>query len=337
MLQHVAISPTARPAAPIVTIGDEPLDPLRLVQMSLEVGEPGPMIDRALDTLLFDGRAGALLDAVDGAPDPEGPIARAIRARLVGGDGLRALLDGAAADFDALDRLKSRLSQESYAALLDLLVTSEHRLVRRRLLERLAVAPVDLGPLIAERLDDPRWFVQRNMLVLLERLGRLPDGVSLTPFLTHDDVRVRHEAIRVQLRLPGERVAAVKAALADGHPRLVHRGLVEVQHECPATLVDDVAAVALDTDASDDIRALAIRALGRCADVHAVEPLLGLVAGGRSLLGRQKLAAPTPAMRAAVSALAGGWRADPRAEALVRLAETSADPEVRRAAAGEVR
>lgn len=336
VLQHVAVSPVRGPVSPVVTLGDEPLDPLRLVHMSLEVGEPGPMIDRAIDALLRAGRAGALLDAVDGAPDPDGPVAARIRARLIGEHGLRVMLDGTTADFEALDRLESRLSEDSYAALLDLLVTSEHRLVRRRLLERLAVAPVDLGPLIAARLADPRWFVQRNMLVLLERLGRLPAGVSLTPFLTHDDVRVRHEAIRVQLRLPGEREAAVRAALADGHPRLVHRGLVELQHECPAALVHEVAAVALDAQAGDEIRELAIRALGRAVDVQAVEPLLGLVAGGRTLLGRQKLAAPTPAMRAALAALAGAWRSDPRADALVRLAAASTDPDVRRAAAAEM-
>lgn len=337
VLQHVAIAPAAPSGAILTRFESDPLDPLRLVQISLEVGEPGPMLDRAVGVMMHEGRASALLDAVDGAPDPGGEVARGIRARLVAADGLHALLDGAAADFEALDRLESQFTADSYAALLDLLVSSEHRIVRRRLLERLAVAPVDLGPLIAERLADSRWFVQRNMLVLLERLGRVPDGVSLAPFLAHTDVRVRHEAIRVQLHLPGERVAAVRAALTDGHPRLVHRGLVEVQHDCPSSLVPDVAAVALDAQAGEEVRDLAIRALGRCKDQHAVEPLLGLVAGGRTLLGRPRLAARTPAMLAAVSALAGGWRSDPRAEALVRLAASSNDPDVRRAADTELR
>lgn len=335
VLQHVAVAPAVHLGGALATIEDAPLDPLRIVQMSLEVGEPGPMVDRALDTLVHDGRASVLLDAVDDAPEPAGPVAARIRSRLIDRDGLGALLDGPTADFAALDRLEPQFTEASYAAMLDLLVTSEHRIVRRRLLERLAVAPVELGPLIAARLADPRWFVQRNMLVLLERLGRLPAGVSLAPFLTHADVRVRHEAIRVQLRLPGEREAAVRAALADGHPRLVHRGLVEVQHHCPATLVHDVAGVALDLHASEEIRDLAIRALGHCPDRQAVEPLLSLVARGRTLLGRPRLAARTPLMLAAVSALAGAWRSDPRADALVRLAESSNDPDVRRAAAAE--
>lgn len=333
VLQHVAVTPIAVPDAGAGA--DAPLDALRLVQMSLEIGEPGPMLDRAIGALLLEGRSAELLDALEGAPEKDGAVAARIRARLVDTEGLHALLLGPISGFDALERLQPHLTEASYAVLLDLLVTSENRTVRRRLLDRLAQSPVDLGPLIAARLQDERWFVQRNMLVLLERIGRVPEGLSLAALVAHADVRVRHEAIRLQLRLPGEREAAVLAALADGHPRLVHQGLVAVQQHCPAGVVEQVVSLALDVDAPEDMRLLAVRALGRCRDRRAIGPLLGLATAGRTLLGRPKLANRSPLMLAALSALAGSWRADPRALVLLRLAAESPDPEIRRASTGE--
>lgn len=229
------------------------------------------------------------------------------------------------------------MTAESYDVLLDILATSDNRTIRRKLLERLAKAPVDLGPHIVARLEDPRWFVQRNMLVLLDRLGRVPDGLSLARWASHADVRVRHEAIRLQLKLPSERDAAVRAALADGQPRLVHSGLAAIQHDCPAALADLVATVALDAGVAVELRVLAARALGRCRDRRALPALLELTRGRRTLLGRVKLAVRSPVMLAALQSLAIGWRSEPDAAGLLQLAAGSTDQEIQRAASGGAR
>ncbi|MEZ5292754.1 MAG: hypothetical protein R2745_16860 [Vicinamibacterales bacterium] len=334
VLQQVAVTAMTGAGA-AAALDSAPLDEKRLVQMSLEVDEPGPMIDRAIHVMLAEGRASELLDTVEQAPADSAVVPAFVLARLAEPDGIQALFSGPVADFDALDRLAPHLTPASYAALLDVLVVSEHRTVRRRLLERLAAAPVDLGPLVVDRLHDARWFVQRNMLVLLDRLGRVPEDLPLAPWLAHHDARVRHEAIRLQLKRPGEREAAVRAALADGHPRLVHRGLVAVLDDCPPAVVDDVARVALDTTADDDLREVAVQALGRCRDERAVDSLVSLVDGGRTFLGRHRLAPRSRPMLAAVSALAVGWPDDPRADELVRLAAASPDHAVRRAAGGD--
>ncbi len=42
-------------------------------------------------------------------------------------------------------------------------------MTRRKLLDRLAGLPHDIEPSLEVRLDDERWYVQRNMLVLFER------------------------------------------------------------------------------------------------------------------------------------------------------------------------
>jgi hypothetical protein len=114
-------------------------------------------------------------------------------------------------DFDAVMRLQPFMDVEHYDVVLDALAAADDRPTRRKLLDFLAHATIDLGPLIVARLGDERWFVERNLLVLLERRGTLPEGFSPARWTMHRDVRVRREAIRLQLRVTSER--------APGSPR----------------------------------------------------------------------------------------------------------------------
>ena len=59
------------------------------------------------------------------------------------------------------------------------------------------------------RLADERWYVQRNMLMLLARSRHVPATFSPRRGRQHPDARVRSEAIRLQLTLPHERDAGV--------------------------------------------------------------------------------------------------------------------------------
>jgi hypothetical protein len=255
--------------------------------------------------------------------------------RLRSSEVIRLLLSQSAIDFEAVAHLQPFMAEEHYHVLFDALATTDDRTTRHRLLDCLAHAPIDLGPLILARLGDERWFVERNLLVLLERRGRLPEGFSPAPWTTHSDLRVRREAIRLQLRVPAERNRAIRAALEDHHPRLVHRGLAAIQQECPDELVDIVAAVALDETASNELRVLAARALGRCSDHRALPVLVQLTDGGRTLLGRPRLNTRSPVALAAIEALAARWSEDRRAAGVLRVAAKSADPQIRRAARGE--
>jgi hypothetical protein len=115
---------------------------------------------------------------------------------------------------------------------------------------------------------------------------------------------------------------------------LVHSGLAAIQQECPGELVDLVAAVALHRAVSDELRVLAVQALGRCSDRRALPVLLQLADGGRTLLGRQRLNAQSPVTLAALEALAAGWSSDDRAASLLRVAAEAADPLIRHAARG---
>lgn len=331
VLQHLATTAPARTIAGTVHRGDEQ-DSIRIVQMSLEVGDVGPLVDRAIDRLIGEGRFGTVLQLLASAPPACGDAAEKLMARMAAPSSLATLVAQEPVDLDALDVLFPKVSLEGYKVLLDALVTSRNRSTRRKLLDRLAHTELDVGPLVAAQLVDERWYVLRNMLVLLRHLKR-PPGFSPAAWVRHPDARVRHEAIQLQLTLPAERGLALRTSLEDRDLRIVRLGLTALQQECPRSVAGLVADLAHSETATDELRLLAIRALGRCRDDEALDALLELVDGGRTLLGRPKLAAPTPICVAALRALSDGWRKDADAAEMLALAAASSDPELRRAAA----
>src|SRR5262249_31939983 len=161
-----------------------------------------------------------------------------------------------------LDALLPRLSIESFGPLLDAIGSSPSRAVRRRLLDWLAQSPVDIGPLVIARLSDQRWYVARNMLVLLQRSGRVPSGFSPDRWTRPADPRVRTEAIRLQLSLVSEKMHGVRAALNDTDPRVVRLGLAAIPPDCPSDVINRVVDWAVDASAADDLRHVAVQRRG---------------------------------------------------------------------------
>ena len=178
-------------------------------------------------------------------------------------------------DEASLDGLLPFMSAEGFQALLDVLASSENRATRRKLIDRLARAALDTGPYIAARLEDERWYVLRNMLLLMERSGHIPEGFSATRWTTHQDARVRYEALRLQLTIARERDRAVRTALEDEDPRIIRLGLATLQQDCPPAYAPLVSAMAGDPLADPEVRLLAIQraveAQGRGRARHAAQ------------------------------------------------------------------
>ena len=89
---------------------------------------------------------------------------------------------------------------------------------------------------------------------------------------------------------------------------------------------------ALERALAGDLRALAVRCLGYTRAPAALETLLRITAGGRTLFGRERLPAKSPDLLVALAALATGWRQDSRARARLAIAAASPDGEIRSAA-----
>jgi hypothetical protein len=307
-------------------------DPLRLIQTGLEVGGSGPLVERAIDRAI-DAGAVRELHALTVMPPASGAgIAGTIQHMLGGPRTMASLVARSPIDFDLLDLLLPIVTRDGYAVLLDALIDSNSRAARRKLIDRLTRTTLDITPLIASRLDDDRWYVQRNLLLLLERFRRMPPGFSVTRWVQHADPRVRYQALSLQLRLPRSREAAVRAALEDTDPSIIRLGLVAALAQCPASLVPQLARLAANPDLTGELRVHAVRALGASRHEEALPALLRLVDGGKSFFGGARLAAPSPIVIAALRVLADVWSAQKEAHRFLALARRSFVKQLRHAA-----
>ena len=326
-LARSGVTDTSRPKWAMAAAEPEPL---RLLQMSLEVGASGPLADKAIDAAINAGQLNRLLELIASPPEGGKSAADRILARLTHPESLKDLFASDRVDLVGLDRLLPRLSVENYEPLLEALGSSPNRVVRRRLLDLLGRTPVDISPLIMARLTDERWYVQRNMLMLLNRSRTIPPAFSAVPWTHHPDARVRSEAIRVQLAMPHERDLGVDAALNDPDPRIVHLGLTAI-HDCPPSLIGRVITLAAASDLGDDSRVLAVNSLARHRRKDVLDALLQLSIGGRSLFGRTRLLPKTPVLIAVIRALSTTWSDEPRAARVLAAAARSSDPALRHA------
>lgn len=305
-------------------------EPERVIQMCLEVDAVGPNVWRACAQLVDTGRLGVLLDLLESAPD-ETDSAGALWERAASPDSLRWLLATVPVDFAMVDRLLPRLGERAADPLLDALAEAESRATRRALLERLARMGSVLGSSITVRLADDRWYVQRNLLALLDELPELPVGFSALQWSKHPDARVRLEAFKISLKSSQDRDAAIVGALADAEQRLVRLALIAAQPRVPSAAVSRVIALVNDPQAPKDLRLQGLQVLGASRSPEALEVLLALTDGGRTLFGRRKLAAKTPELLVALAALATGWGREPRVMAVLARAAVARDPDIRAA------
>ena len=331
VLHHLATAAPDERAAKARVGCEDAEGALRLVQMSLETGASGPLVDRAMArAIATDARS--VCQLLKSMPDGCDAAADALKSKFGDSRVVEALVSREPLDAETLDEMIPFLSIAGYTVLIDALGTSNNRTTRRKLLDRLAQANLDIAPLVAARLDDERWYVQRNMLVLLQRLQRVPAGFSARRWTRHPDLRVRHQAIRLQLTMPAEREAALAAALEDGDERITREGLVAFQDECPRPLVPLVARVALSSRVIEELRVKAVRVLAASRDQIALEALLQIVDGGKSVLGKPRLAPRTPAVHAALRALSVAWSSNARAAEMLALSGGSAAADARPAA-----
>lgn len=305
-------------------------EPERLVQMSLEIGAAGPGVYRACSALVDRGRLGVLIDLLEAAPEGT-TAAEELWDRAAGPETLQRLLASEPVDFGTVDRMLPRLGVRAADPLLDALANAEVRATRRALLDRVKRLGPVLGPSLTARLSDERWYVQRNLLSVLDELPQLPDGFSVLPWVSHADPRVRLEAFKIGVKAPAERDRVITQALADSEHRLVRLALIAALQGVPRSALPGIIALAADRQTAPDLRQQAIRLLGVTRAPDALEELVKLVDGGRTLLGKRKLLPRSRELVAAVAALATGWRTEPRALELLALAAVSNDADVRAA------
>jgi hypothetical protein len=304
-------------------------EPERILETALEVDAAGPAVWNAVQALADSGR---LYRVVERAADAPGGtrLATALWDYACRAEGLRALLRTAAEAPAALDAVLARMGAAAAAPLLDEMAASDSRAVRRAALGRAVALGAGVLPEVGRRLDDPRWYVLRNLLAVVAGVGEAPVGFSAAPFLRNADARVRREAFRAAFRLGTDRTRTLGLALTDPDAQVHRLGLAECGGDCPPAVVPLVCRRVEDAESEPEVAALAVRVLGDARDPLALAALVRVACAGHTLLGRVRLAPGTPLVLAALHSLRRGWAAHPVAAPVLQAARRSSDPQVRR-------
>ena len=237
-------------------------DPEVILQMGLEVGSCGPRVLAAVDRLLARGRLERVLEILRSAPRRR-TAAEPIWRRVVNADRLRAVLRKAPLDRELAGMLVARLGEQAIEPLLDQLGSTDDRPTRAWLLGLLTGFGGAAAARAVARLPDSHWHLQRNLLVLLQRIGSWPAAFSPAEWLTHREPAVRREALKLALQSPERRAAALVTGLADRDNRVRLLALAAARESCPPEAIAPLEALARDREGDPDVRARALRALGR--------------------------------------------------------------------------
>ncbi|TVP57105.1 MAG: hypothetical protein EA351_06575 [Gemmatimonadales bacterium] len=299
---------------------------MRIVEMCLAVDRGGPALHRALRRLVRSADVKDVIALSEAAP-PDSRAAREIEEFLVTPEQLRVLLSGDDVDDASLAAMVNRLGDHALDPLFDRLAGSESRTIRRKIFDCLTAMGERVSGTVMSYLEDPPWFVQRNMLALLQRMPALPHGFSPLQHLAHEDARVRREALPLALRVPGARDEALRLALDDPDERIVRMALLELQEDVPASVLPVLVEKGLREPRFPELGSLAARALGGSEGDAARDALVDRCREGR------QLAPGDPTLLSALVALASGWGHDPAVQEVLDLAGRSTDPRIRAALA----
>jgi hypothetical protein len=304
-------------------------DPEPIIKMALELDCVGPPVYAALEEL-FDRRElvriAQWLEA-----GPQTPVVKKLWRYLATPERLELELAASPLDQEAVAILVDRIGTEAGDFLLDRLASASDRSTRAAVLKQLLALGPEVGRMAVARLPDAPWFVQRNILVLLGRLGHWPDGFSPAAYAVNPDARIRREAIKLMLESPDQQGAGIALGLADAEDGIVGLALTAALESCPLDAVASARSIATDPKRPAEFRVLAIRILGRSQTADALHLLRELVMHPRRWLGR-RLAPKSPELLAALTALASYWPEDPAAAEALTRARQHTDQDIRAAA-----
>ncbi|HEX2610514.1 MAG TPA: hypothetical protein VHK68_05840, partial [Gemmatimonadales bacterium] len=304
-------------------------DPDVILRMALELECVGPAVYAAVEDLLLRGelvRVAAYLDTARQS-DTRDKLWRYIATP----ERLERELAGSPLDQEAVRVLVERMGESAANSLLDRLATADDRSTRAAVLKQLLALGPRAGELAVLRLEGAPWFVQRNILFLLGRLGSWPEGFSPHAYAESPDPRIRREAIKLLLDSPAHQPQTILRGLADADEGIVALSLAAALDSCPADALSLVHSIAVDAKRPAEVRVLAVRILARSKSPASVEVLQSLVLHRRRWFGR-RLAPKSPELLAALSGLATHWREHPVAAEVLAHAMQHADPEIRAAA-----
>jgi hypothetical protein len=205
------------------------------------------------------------------APEPRAQLDETLT-RMATSDSVAAMVDafsrGGAGSAGVARRLLDALGKAAARGFLLALAEEKDKSRRRRIIELL----VSLGPAIAphatELLADERWYVVRNMIVLLHRVGERAALADIRRSAGHHDLRVRLEAIKWLLAYDPEVPRdLLERAINDPDPKLAEAAVALVGSYGIKEAADPLLAIVEGLDLMGKRRSLRVKALKALGDL----------------------------------------------------------------------
>jgi len=304
----------------------------RILQMCMELEEITPIGQKRLKEIVTSNDLKTLDLLIRGAPQGN-PVRETIVEWISRPKALQSMLASETFDMDALDLLIPLVGAEIIGPIMDMLLTTDDGQLRKSLDERLVAFGEQIGPLVMERIGDPRWEVRSMLLSLLSRITPLPEGFTCSAFFLDDDRRVRLQAMRFSLARGENREKLLLAALRDPDKEIAAFGLEEVEKMCPPEAAPKIIEMALNGRETAAVRRTCIRAMGIIEDAGVFDALLALTWQRRVFI-LYMLTPKSPEMLEALSVIASKFGRDPRAKAVLKAARKSKDPQIKAVLAG---
>jgi HEAT repeats len=172
-----------------------------------------------------------------------------------------------------------QVPREAIQEFIGLLGEERERQVRARMCQVLAKIGSPAVPILLASLADPRWFLVRNVVHILGKIGDETTFKPVVPLLDHPHLRVRIEAVRaLSLIAPAQAAAPIAGLCDDVEPEVrleAVRTLGALRRDEGVPALRDLAARA--SRVGDlPLRQEAVEALAAIGTADAVEALAGL-------------------------------------------------------------
>ncbi|HEY0351001.1 MAG TPA: hypothetical protein VGC48_02715, partial [Gemmatimonadales bacterium] len=301
-----------------------------ILKMSLELDCVGLAVYGALENLLARRELPRIAEVLKAAPQTN--ATQELWRYIATPERLETELAASPMDQDAVAILVERIGTAATNALLNRLASADDRSTRAAIMKQLLALGPGAATVAIERLPTAPWYLQRNILVLLGRLGSLPEGFSPASYSTHGDPRIRREAIKLLLETKSQPEETIVMGLGDADDGIVGLALAAALESCPPKAVPLVQRIAVDPKRQPELRALAVRIVTRAREPETLRVLLAIVNFRRRWF-RPSLAPKSPDLLAALAGLATHWSEDPLVKDVLAYARWHTDRQIRAAVA----
>lgn len=167
--------------------------------------------------------------------------------------------------------------------LLNRLIEEEDSRTRHHLLEVLRTQPPEALPQLLPFLKDKRWYVVRNVILLLGEIRHQASLPSLVKMLGHPDTRVRREALRAITRIGGPQAGKILIRVVEkGDAHLGRLALMSMGTMDDDTVVEFLLKLAKgerleELELDENTRIDAIKSLGQIGSAAVIPTLIELL------------------------------------------------------------